>query len=104
MDEIVKVSTAEWDAFLRLLDEAGYWDAASTDLDNAGLDGAQWILEAVKGGQYYLVDRWSPRPEPSPESDLRFRYIGRASGRERVGQEVKNPGGGGTLKKKKKKE
>ncbi len=25
-----------------------------------GLDGAQWIVEGVKNGQYHIVDRWSP--------------------------------------------
>jgi hypothetical protein len=27
-----------------------------------GLDGAQWIIEGIKGGEYHVIDRWSPEP------------------------------------------
>ena len=29
-----------------------------------GLDGAQWILEGIKDGQYHVADRWSPKNGP----------------------------------------
>jgi len=28
------------------------------------LDGAQWIVEAIKDGSYKIVDRWSPADGP----------------------------------------
>jgi hypothetical protein len=31
------------------------------------LDGAQWIVEGVKGGAYHVVDRWSPKNGPVRE-------------------------------------
>jgi hypothetical protein len=43
---------------VRVLD---YWNLSTNDPANhRGSDGAEWILEAVKDGQYKLVVRWSP--------------------------------------------
>jgi hypothetical protein len=30
--------------------------------DVVQLDGAEWIIEGIKGGQYHVIDRWSPEP------------------------------------------
>ncbi len=35
------------------------WDLPTRGQDPQ-CDGAGWILEAVKGGHYHIVDRWSP--------------------------------------------
>jgi hypothetical protein len=39
--------------------------SATTDhsytFKSVGLDGSQWILEGVRGGEYHAVDRWSPK-------------------------------------------
>jgi hypothetical protein len=45
--------------FLTLLDYANFWYLASTD-ERRGLDGATWILEGVKAGEYHVVIKWSP--------------------------------------------
>jgi hypothetical protein len=37
---------------------SGFWNLPTRD-DSNGLDGAQWIFEGVRDGQYHLVDRWS---------------------------------------------
>jgi hypothetical protein len=55
-----KLTRDEWDAFMRRLDEACYWNLPAVDPGDAGLDGAQWILEGVKDGRYHIVDRWTP--------------------------------------------
>jgi hypothetical protein len=45
----------------------GFWNLSTEEPPPENvvqLDGAQWILEAVRGGQYKLVDRWSPKEGP----------------------------------------
>jgi hypothetical protein len=40
------------------LDDMSYWQK-STKLEEVGLDGAHWIVEANASGKYKIVDRWS---------------------------------------------
>ena len=54
------ISEEEWEEFSRLLEKADYWKMSSENED-FGNDGAQWILEGVKDLRYHVVDRWSPR-------------------------------------------
>jgi hypothetical protein len=56
----ISLQRKEFCEFLRLLEKADYWTLPSTKTDEAGADGAQWILEAVKENRYHIVDRWSP--------------------------------------------
>jgi hypothetical protein len=59
----VDVSAQEIGEFTKLLDDSAFW-SSPTELPpslNMGLDGAQWLLEAAKDGEYHAVDRWSPR-------------------------------------------
>lgn len=85
VDKKIKIDAQEWDAFVRLLDEANYWHLATTDT-TLGFDGAEWVLEAVKDGQYHIVDRWSPHESCSSEEELKFRdaclYLSELSGLE----------------------
>ncbi|HXQ74218.1 MAG TPA: hypothetical protein VN844_27185 [Pyrinomonadaceae bacterium] len=55
-----RLSQSEWDAFKRLLEYSCYWEQP-TDADDAGLDGAQWLLEGFREGRYHLVVRWTPQ-------------------------------------------
>ena len=55
-----RLAPAEWDTFTRLLRHSCYWELPAEDTDAAGFDGAQWILEGIRGGRYHIVDRWSP--------------------------------------------
>ena len=50
----------EWREFLRHLEDSCYWQLSTQD-DNLGNDGAQWIFEGVRRGRYHMVDRWTPR-------------------------------------------
>lgn len=52
------LTAAEWEEVERAL-AAATFDTMPAQAE-AGLDGAQWILERAKGGTYHLVDRWSP--------------------------------------------
>ncbi len=50
--------------FLGEIEENNFWKLAAIDQSRMGLDGAQWIIEAVKNGSYHIVDRWSPKHGP----------------------------------------
>ena len=56
-----KLERAEWDAFVSRLDDLCYWNLPTTDPEGQGFDGAQWILEGVRGDRYHIVDRWTPQ-------------------------------------------
>lgn len=60
IDHTRPLTNAEWDHFLSLLDQSCYWQLRP-EIDDSGLDGAQWILEGVKEGRYHVVDRWTPQ-------------------------------------------
>lgn len=62
----IEVSKDSVDYFRQLLDKAEFWTAPTEEKENGtvNLDGAQWIIEAAKGGQYHVVDRWSPDDGP----------------------------------------
>ena len=47
------------DKFLKLINETDFWNLR-TNNEDVGMDGAQWIIEGVSGGNYHLVERWSP--------------------------------------------
>ncbi len=40
--------------------------------NSIGLDGAQWIFEAARNGNYHVVDRWSPKTGPIRTLGLRL--------------------------------
>ena len=50
----------EFCEFLSLLEKADYWKLPSIQDNDDGVDGSQWILEAVKDDRYHIVDRWTP--------------------------------------------
>jgi hypothetical protein len=56
------ISKGDVDHFEKLLQEAQFWDAPAERAFTGviGADGAQWIIEAAKAGQYHVVDRWCP--------------------------------------------
>lgn len=61
-----RLSKQETDWFLSTVQETGYWDMPSyPEPSNViVLDGAQWIVEAVKDKKYKVVDRASPEKRP----------------------------------------
>jgi hypothetical protein len=42
---------------LALINGASFWKM-TTEGGSHGLDGAEWVLEGVEGGQYHIVTRW----------------------------------------------
>lgn len=59
-----------------MLESTGFWTLPSNDRDSMGLDGSQWIVEAVTDGKYHIVDRWSPKSGPVRDLGLFFIKIG----------------------------
>ena len=66
----IKVEKESVDHFTELLNNAGFWNSSTEQEDGAGCDGAQWIIEAVRGGKYHVVDRWSPKDGPYRDAAL----------------------------------
>ncbi len=55
------LTKVETQAFLSHVNKVGFWQApAAVDDPRRGNDGSEWIIEGVKGGQYHVLDRWSP--------------------------------------------
>lgn len=59
------------DEFVKLLERERYWRLKTAERSD-GLDGSQWIVEAVHAGRYHVVDRWTP------DSSTAVGKIGRA--------------------------
>jgi hypothetical protein len=60
VDKNVVVEKAQVDVFLRELQAFSFW-TMPTEIRQSGMDGAQYILEGVRRGEYHVVDRWSPQ-------------------------------------------
>lgn len=54
------LTDAETRTFLARIDKVGFWKAPNPVDDQRGTDGSQWVIEGVKGGNYHVVDRWTP--------------------------------------------
>lgn len=53
---------AKTQSLLAAFESAGFWNLPTDPPadDRVVLDGAQWILEGVRGGEYHVIDRCSP--------------------------------------------
>jgi len=50
--------------FSEEIERQKFWQLAAMDNSRRGLDGAEWIIEGAKDGNYHVVDRWSPENGP----------------------------------------
>ena len=58
-----KLSKEQTEWFLARIEELQFWSLPTKEAEEPNvinLDGAEWILEATKNGDYHLVERWSP--------------------------------------------
>ena len=55
---------SEW--FLEQVNQSGFWKIVGHNDpdDDGGPDGARWVIEGVKSGEYHAADRWSPKSGP----------------------------------------
>jgi hypothetical protein len=62
-----KLSKQQTQWFLDRVEELKYWELPTREEQAANvvnLDGAHWIVEAIKDGEYKVVDRWPPANGP----------------------------------------
>jgi hypothetical protein len=76
-NESVPVTKQNVDKFLLRLNKMQFWNLATRESTKGtdgritiSTDGAQWILEAVRDGQYHIVDRHSPEKGSYREAAL----------------------------------
>jgi hypothetical protein len=55
----IELSPGDSAAFDRLIARAAFFTIPISE-ESGGTDGEEWILEAVSGGKYHVVDRWCP--------------------------------------------
>jgi len=60
---IPSLSDDEWNEFMHLLRQSGYWDLPSNDDSLPPFDGATWIIEGIRNGKHHQVNRRSPSSE-----------------------------------------
>jgi hypothetical protein len=53
------LSRDQWRSVIAKLEGMQFWQMATKGDDLPGCDGAQWIVEARRGGRYHIVDRWT---------------------------------------------
>ena len=59
VDRTDRLTRAQADALLASLDAAGYWRMAAQE-ETSGRDGMHIVVEAIRGNEHRVVDRWSP--------------------------------------------
>jgi hypothetical protein len=52
-------------SFLKMIDDSGFWSLTTDGSDTPDVCRSHWILEAVRQGQYRVIDRCAP-PEGDP--------------------------------------
>lgn len=49
---------------LALIEQANFWNLTTEGDGPQGNDGAEWVLEGVRNGQYHIVTRWDAKDTP----------------------------------------
>lgn len=75
LDEKFSVSPDQVSRSVSLLDQAHFWGSPA-ELPSHGLDGAEWIMEGVKDGQYRVVVRWCPDIDHQSAEEIPFADAG----------------------------
>lgn len=60
VDDKRLLTKKEWSTIGQYLTDFDFWEQPTISNNRIGFDGAQWILEGMKDGNYHIVDRWSP--------------------------------------------
>jgi hypothetical protein len=77
VNETRRLKDSEWCGFIRLLDEADFWNKNKLDLLTLAHDGAMWNIEGVREQRYYIAGEQSPRTGKFREACI---YLMRISG------------------------
>jgi hypothetical protein len=69
-DTMFNIRPTQMDTLNSLVNKADFWNIP-TEVNDGGLDGAEWILEAVDKNKYHWISRWSP----SADRHLSFKTV-----------------------------
>jgi hypothetical protein len=61
-------------SFINTIENMNFWNLPSTT-EQHGFDGSQWIFEGLSGGEYHVVERWSPESGAIKNLGLMFLKI-----------------------------
>ena len=67
----LSVSQAQVSRFTDKLQQADFWHLPP-EVPSRGLDGAEWILEGMRGAEYHVAVRWCPGVEGRSAHELDF--------------------------------
>jgi hypothetical protein len=70
-DDTVAVTPEKIAIFSSALTKADFWNMEPEE-QSQGLDGAEWILESVRSGEYHIVVRWCPANDSQSPQALAF--------------------------------
>lgn len=59
LDKVIELDSEQTEKLTNQLNELKFWELP-TKIDRMGVDGAQWVMEGIKDGEYHIVDRWTP--------------------------------------------
>ena len=63
VDENIPITVRQFNRVRLALEKADYWSLQPV-IDDRGLDGTHFIVEAVRESRYHVVDRWCPDNGP----------------------------------------
>jgi hypothetical protein len=72
------LSENEWREFMNAVNQTSYWEFPSTVTESIPNDGAVWIVEGIKNGNYH----WARRVTPSSQYTVLCKYLIKLSGLE----------------------
>ena len=81
INDTIVLSTFQWTELNEKLNKIDFWNIDPIENTNGsmGTDGAQWILEGLKDGEYHMIDRWNGKNKVTGEVCL---YLLQISGLE----------------------
>ena len=71
-DTTISIAGNEWIVLKNKIVDTHFWQLKTENREDAGKDGSEWIIEAVKENKYHMVTRWTP----SKERQGNFRDLG----------------------------
>jgi hypothetical protein len=67
------LSETDWRLLTAALSNTSFWSMPTRPAKpTLGADGSQWIMEGRRGGEYHIVDRWTPREGLYRDAGLSF--------------------------------
>jgi hypothetical protein len=72
VDTTFNITDDQYKLLTQKIDNINFWNLKTEQRDDAGKDGSEWIIEAVKANHYHLVTRWTP----GEERQGNFRSVG----------------------------